>query len=36
MIKEIVTTQVPKTTIKGLRYAGTIRDVVNTITKPGI
>ncbi|RZN40069.1 MAG: hypothetical protein EF813_03695 [Methanosarcinales archaeon] len=31
-----VTTQVPKTTIRGLRYAGTIRDVVNTITKPGI
>ncbi len=31
-----VTTQVPKTTIGGLHYAGTTRDVGNTVTKPGI
>ena len=32
----VVTTQVPKTAIVELRYAGTIRDVADTIIKPGI
>jgi len=31
-----VTTQVPKTTIGGLHYAGTTRDVGGTVIKPGI
>ena len=31
-----VTTQVPKTTIGGLQYAGTTWDVGGTVTKPGI
>jgi len=34
--KNIVTTQVPKTTIGGLHYAGTTWDVGDTVTKPGI
>ena len=31
-----VTTQVPKTTIRGLHYAETTRDMGDTVTKPGI
>ncbi|KAF5412634.1 MAG: hypothetical protein C5S47_00980 [Candidatus Methanogasteraceae archaeon] len=32
---KIVTTQVPKTTIKGLHCAGTTHDTGATVTKPG-
>ena len=33
---DFVTTQVPKTTIIGLHYAGTIPDMGDTVTNPGI
>jgi hypothetical protein len=33
---DFVTTQVPKTTIGGLHYAGTTPDMEDTVTNPGI